>query len=306
MAVVALLGAGTARGQVSVTLSAVDREGRPVECLRAEDLRVRVEGTEQKVVSLAPRAEEPLHVVLLLDTSASQEQVLRFARPAAADLIRDLLRPGTDEAAVVSFTGEMKVVGRLTTDKGALARAVESVEFVEPAGYIGGGVVVGNTPPSAGDNRAVSTAIWDSLVAVCDEVFARAGAGRRVVILFSDGMDTSSRTKQDKAVDRLVRDGVSVFSVGVGDSKNFEGVATEDLRKLSKRTGGRAYFPEKVHDLVRALEEIRLELRAAYALALDSATPRRDGKPSALRVELVNPVLRKQGVQLAYPQTLLD
>jgi uncharacterized protein with von Willebrand factor type A (vWA) domain len=60
--------------------------------------------------------------------------------------------------------------------------------------------------------RAGSTAIWDALVAVCDDVLARAAEGRRAVVIFTDGDDTSSRTKQDKAVERLLRERCSVYS----------------------------------------------------------------------------------------------
>jgi VWFA-related protein len=303
LAAVALL-AGPARGQVAVSLSAVDKAGRPVEGLRAEDLRVTVGGAEQKVVSLTPRAEEPLRVVLMLDASASQEQVLRFARPAAMDLMRALLRPGRDEAAVVSFTNEAEVVEGLTADLAALGRAVQAVEFVPPPGYVGGGIVILGRPPKGGPPPPGSTAIWDSLAEVCDGVLAPAKDGRRVVVLFSDGVDTSSRLKPDAAAERLVREGVTVYSVGIGDSKNFEGVVKDGLRKLSKRTGGRAYFPKKVDDLVRTLGEIRAELLASYAVALAPAAPRAVGETPRLRVEVVNPELRRRGVELAHPQTL--
>lgn len=305
LAVVALL-AGSVRGQVVVSLSAVDKAGRPVGGLRAEDLRVMVEDAEQKVVSLTPRAEEPLRVVLMLDTSASQEQVLRFARPAAMDLMRALLRPGRDEAAVVSFTNRADVVAGMTADLAALGRAVQAVEFVPPPGYIGGGMVILGSPPKGGPPPPGSTAIWDSLAQVCDEVLAPAKDGRRVVVLFSDGVDTSSRLKPDATVGRLVREGVTVYSVGIGDSKNYEGVVKDELRKLSKRTGGRAYFPKRVEDLVRTLGEIRAELVASYAVALAPAAPKAEGKPLKLSVELVNPELRRRGVRLSHPQSLFE
>jgi VWFA-related protein len=222
------------------------------------------------------------------------------------DLMRALLRPGRDEAAVVSFTNRADVVAGLTADLAALGRAVQAVEFVPPPGYVGGGIVVLGRPPKGGPPPPGSTAMWDSLAAVCDEVLAPAKDGRRVVVLFSDGVDTSSRSKPDAVVERLVREGVTVYSVGIGDSKNYEGVLKDGLRKLSKRTGGRAYFPKKVEDLVRTLGEIRAELMASYAVALAPAAPKAGGRMTRLRVELVNPELRRQGVQLAHPESLFE
>src|SRR5687768_11889073 len=120
----------------------------------------------------------------MLDASASQERILHGARRLAAELAAAVLRPGRDEAAVVSFTGDATVAQDLTGDLDALRRAFASVEFTPPAGYIPGGVIVGAipggvivvAPPSRDDPamRAGTTALWDSLVQVCDKVFARA------------------------------------------------------------------------------------------------------------------------------------
>ncbi len=298
--------ADASRARVVVPLSAVDGEGQPFEGLTAEDLRVTVEGAAQQVVSLSGRKDEPLHVVIMLDASASQEGVLPFTQGAADRLVPALLARGaSNDVAVVSFTGDAKVLQGLTADAEAVRRAVASVEFVRPPGYVGGGVIVGNVNPNDPNMRAASTAVWDSLVEVCEEVFARAKPGRRAVVLITDGVDTSSRVKPDRAVERLLREGVVVYGVGVGDEKSFEGVDTPAVRKVSERTGGRALFPKKNRDLPVAFEQVRRELLNSYALALAAPAPRRDGKPLKLRVELVNPELRKQGVQLSYPQSLL-
>ena len=291
-------------GRVSVALGAVDKEGRAVEGLKPEDLRVTVEDAEQKVLFLSRRAEEPLHVVVMLDASASQELVLPQVKPAAAEFVSALLRSGRDDAAVVSFTDEAKVVQGLTTDAATVRRAIASVKFVRPPGYIGAGVIVSKPGPADPAARAGSTALWDSLASACGELFAQAKEGRRAVILVTDGVDTSSATKRDKAVERLIRAGVAVYSVGIADEVSFGPVDKSSLRKLSERTGGRAVFPRKAKDLPVAFEQVRRELLNTYALSFAAPAPRRDGKPSKLRVELVNPELRRQGVQLAHPQGL--
>jgi Ca-activated chloride channel family protein len=291
-------------GQVLVPLSAVDRDGQPFEGLKAEDLRVTVEGQQQNVLSLARRADEPLHVVIMLDASASQERVLPFTQGAADRLVPALLARGAaNDVAVVSFTGELKVVQGLTADPALVRRAIASVEFEPPSGYIGGGVLVGNPLPN---DPSGSTAVWDGLVGVCEKVFGRARAGRRVVLLITDGVDTSSRLNLDDAVKRLLREGVTVYGVGVGDEKSFEGVDAAGVRKISERTGGRALFPKKNSDLPEAFEQVRRELlNSSYALTLAAPPAPRGAKPLKLRVELVNPELRKRDVRLAYPQALV-
>jgi Ca-activated chloride channel family protein len=298
-------GVGDARaeaGRVVVMLGASDREGRPFEGLKPEDLRVTVEGAESRIVSLARGSEEPLHVAVMLDASVSQERILPFAREATAQFFKGALRPGVDDAAVVSFTNRANVVQALTGDAGALRRAVVSVEVVVPKGYVPGGIVVGKLPRTGSDFPG-STALWDSLAAVCGKVFAGAKGGRRAVVLVTDGVDTSSRSGADEAVERLLREGVAVYSVGVGDTKSFDGVEKDGLRKVSERTGGRALFPKDEEHLADSFEQVRQELRSPYAVELAPQTLK-GGKLHKLRIEIVNPGLRKQGVELAYPRSL--
>ncbi|HEX7314976.1 MAG TPA: VWA domain-containing protein [Pyrinomonadaceae bacterium] len=295
------------RPEVVVRLGALDKEGRPVEGLKPEDLRVTVEGAPQNLLFFKQGAEGPLHVVVMLDASASQERVLLWAQEGADRLVPALLTGGSNDAAVVSFTGEVKVVRALTSDAAAVRRAIASVEFVPPSGYIPGGIIIGGRPPDPNNDpnmRAGSTALWDALVGVCDEVFARAAPGGRAVVLVTDGVDTNSRTKSDKAVERLLSEGVAVYSVGIGDEYSFDGVDKSALRKLSERTGGRAVFPKKINEVPVAFEQVRRDLLNFYTLKFNVPALWLAGKPLKLRVELINPELRRQGVQLSYPQTL--
>lgn len=297
---------GAESGTIGVTLTAVDKEGRPFEGLRPEDLRVTADGVGQKILSLARRADEPLRAVVMLDASASQERILPAARRGAADFLAALLRAGRDEAAVVSFTDGAHVVEGPTGDLGALRRAAESVRFFPPPGYVAGGVIVG--PPPRRPALPGSTALWDSLAAVCDKLFAGApGAGRRVIVLITDGVDTSSRAGDAKAVERLLRGGVAVYSVGIGDGERFDGVERGALRKLSERTGGRAVFPKNEGGLAEAFARVRGEALAPYVLRFaPEGLKAGGGRARRLRVEVVNPELRALGLTLAHPQGFFD
>jgi Ca-activated chloride channel homolog len=294
------VGARSESARIVVLLGASDKEGRLFEGLKPEDLRVTVEGAEQKLVSLSRGTDEPLHIAVMLDASVSQERILPFAREATAQFFKGVLRPGVDDAAVVSFTNRANVVQALTGDAGALRRAIISVEVVVPQGYVPGGIVIG-TPPRTGSDLPGSTALWDSLAAACDKVFAGTNGGRRAIVLVTDGVDTSSRAGLDKAAERLVREGVAVYSVGVGDTKSFDGVERDGLRKVSERTGGRALFPKDEKHLADSFEQVRQELHTPYVVEL-APQSLKAGKLNKLRVELINPELRKRGLELAYPR----
>lgn len=291
------------RPEVVVQLRAVDKQGQPFEGLKPEDLRVTIEGQPQSLLYFMRATEEPLHVVFMLDASASQERLLPLIQLAAVDLASTLLREGRNDAAVVSFTGDAKVVQGLTADTTTIRRAIASVEFIPPPGYAGGGIMVGPPKPNTPVSRAGSTAIWEALVTACEEVFAHAKPGRRAVVLVSDGVDTSSRIKLQQAVERLTREGVVIYGVGIADKYAFDPVDKSALGKITERTGGRALFPKKPKDLPSTFEQIRRELLTSYTFKFNPP-PAPPGTPLKLRVELVNPELRRQGLQLTYPPTL--
>lgn len=287
----------------TVLLTALGKDKSVVKTLAREDLRVVSDGVPREIVGFEPQTDSPLRLALMLDTSASQENVLPAAKSAAGAFISEALRPDKDLAAVVGFTHEAEVIQGLTGDAEQLRRAVESVRFTPPSRYIGGGIVVAGRPPSRRSGPAVpgSTALWDSLLSVCEKVLAgpRDG-GRRAVLLISDGVDTSSQLKLDKVIERAVRAGVVVYSVGVADRENFDPPDKDVLRKISERTGGRAYFPEKLGDLPAVFEKIRQELLSQYAVTFNAPDKTGDSFHK-LRVEIVNPELRKQELRLAYP-----
>ncbi len=91
-----------------------------------------------------------------------------------ARFVEAVMRPEKDEAAIVSFTGEVTLEQGFTGNLDRLRRAIDRVEFVPPSGYIGGGVVVGGTPPISDTNQmlAGSTAIWDAVWASSNELLS--------------------------------------------------------------------------------------------------------------------------------------
>jgi VWFA-related protein len=213
-----------------------------------------------------------------------------------------VLRPAKDEVAVVSFTGEVTLEQGLTGNVSRVRNAIEKVEFVPPAGYIGGGVVVG-TPPISGSSRSGSTALWDAVQVTCDEVLSESSERtRRAIVLLTDGVDTSSSVKLQEAADRAIKNETLVFAIGIGDRFNYQGVDEGSLRKISERTGGRAYFPRDEEDLRAAFAQIQRELREQYLVAYSPTNKRRDGSFRKLQIEVANPELKRQNLKLTYRQ----
>lgn len=290
----------------NLLFTAVDKNKRFVTNIRREDIRVLEDGVEQQVTTFQRETDRPISLAVLVDVSASQERTLPDEKAAARAFVDSVIRPGKDEVAILSFSGEATLEQGLTGTLARVRAAIERIEVEFPPGYIGGGMVVPpqSTPPvsGTGQSRAGTTAIWDAVWVTSSEVLAETSdKTRRAVILLTDGVDTSSRLKRDEAIDRAVRHDVVVYVIGIGDS-DFDGVEKDTLRKVSERTGGRAFFPKEAADLPAAFAQIQDELRSQYLVAYSPSNRAKDGSFRQVRIEVTNPELRKQSLRLTYRQ----
>lgn len=289
----------------NVLFTAVDKNKRFITTLKQDDIRVFEDGNPQEVFAFQRDTDRALSLAILIDTSASQERTLPEEKSAARGFIDAVIRPSKDEVAILSFTGETTLEQGLTGSVQRVRRAIERVEFTPPSGYLGGGIVVPGTPPISGDNqsRAGSTAIWDSVWVTTTEVLSETSdKTRRAIILLTDGVDTSSRLKMQEAVESALKTDTIIYAIGIGDSFGYTGVDEGSLRKITERTGGRAYFPRSEEDLRNAFAQIQRELREQFLVAYSPTNKRRDGSYRKLQLEVVNPELRKQNVKLNYRQ----
>jgi VWFA-related protein len=288
----------------TVLFTAVDKNKRFITTLKQEDVRVLEDGVPQPIFTFQRETERPLSLAILIDTSASQERTLPDEKNAAREFVDQIIRPSKDEVAVVSFTGDSTLEQGMTGSLQRVRRAIDHVEFVRPSGYVGGGVIVG-TPPISGTNQqlAASTAIWDAIMATSTDVFqATSEKTRRAMILITDGVDTSSQYgRVSDAVDAAVKADAVIYSVGIGDAYLY-GVEEATLRKLSERTGGRAYFPKNEEDLRAAFAQIQQELRSQYLIAYSPTNKARDGQYREVHIDIANPDLRKENLRLTYRQ----
>jgi Ca-activated chloride channel homolog len=289
----------------NVLFTAVDKNKRFITTLKQEDIRVLEDGVPQEVFAFQRETDRALSLAILIDTSASQERTLPEEKSAARGFVDAVIRPSKDEVAVLSFTGEATLEQGLTGSVQRVRRAIEKVEFTPPSGYIGGGIVVPGTPPISGDNqsRAGSTAIWDSVWVTTNEVLSETSdKTRRAIILLTDGVDTSSRVKDTEAIESALKTDTIIYAIGIGDSFSFDGVDEGKVRKIAERTGGRAYFPRDESDLRSAFAQIQDELRSQYLVAYSPTNKAKDGGFRQLKIEVVNPELRKQNLRLTYRQ----
>lgn len=285
----------------NLLFTATDKNRRFITTLRQEDIRVLEDGVPQKLFTFQRETDRPLAVALLIDVSISEERTLSQEKGAARTFVETIIRSSKDQAAVIPFTGNAFLEQGLTRDVLSIYRALERVEVAAPS-YTGSGKPIRGLPtgPGTAAPREGSTAIWDAVALAASRILApNIGKRRSAIILLTDGQNTSGHLTMSAAIDQAIEAETIVYAIGIGDWR-FEGVDHGVLRTIAERTGGRAFFPKKNSDLTEAFEAIEQELRTQYLLAFSSTNKRRDGKFRQLQIEVSNPELLKEQLQLRY------
>lgn len=276
-----------------LVFTVVDKNGSVIENLRAEHLSLKVGNANATISDMAFRNnDQPLDLVVLIDTSVSQEKVLPLAKASAQSFISSVASVGRDRVAVVSFSNKADKNPVLTSNFSAAAAAIEQLKINAPPGYIGGGVVVSTTPPR-NPHVPGSTSVWDAIQSTAQALFRdKPEKHRRAMIVFSDGTDTASRTTLNAAIEEAIKHGLVVFSIGLAN-QDFS-INEKELKKLSEETGGVASFPKKKEAVETALTEIAKRLSANYVIGYCGELK------DKIQLEVADPEIRKAKPVLAY------
>jgi Ca-activated chloride channel family protein len=287
---------------VNVLFNATDKNRRFVTTLRQEDVRIFEDDVPQTISVFQRETDLPLSLAILIDVSGSQEATLPDEKEAAHTFIDSVLRPNKDKAAIISFTGDATVEQDMTGDRASLNRAIERVEIAHEATKDEVFIYEQEEKVSAqtgADNAGLrgSTAIWDAVWATATDLLTQTPElTRRAIILLSDGADSTSRLKKEQAIEAVVAANAVVYSIGIGNADFDEGA----LKKVSERTGGKAFFPENEAQLNAAFAQIQQELRTQYLISYSPINKARDSTFRRLRIDLLNPQLRQEKLKLTY------
>jgi Ca-activated chloride channel family protein len=249
---------------VSVTAVVLDKNGHFVRGLGPGDVRLYEDGVPQEVsyfkeASADSDSRVPLSVVLVLDTSGSMRENMRFLTEAVLNFVYKL--DNVDKAMVVSFNDSVKGSAEFTGDIDRLERFVEGLQ--------------------AYGGTSLYDAIHYSLNRIRDE------PGRKAVIVFSDGADTTSTLGDRDVVDYARAVEATVYSIGFRGS-GPGGSPRGFLKKIASETGGQFFAPGNIGDLIKVFTEISDELKNHYLLAY---TPKReaDGTWREIKLEVDRP-----------------
>jgi VWFA-related protein len=251
---------------VQVLFTATDKKNRLVLNLTKDDIRL-FEGEKPQFIKYFSRESNlPLRIGLLIDTSNSVRERLRFEQEAAINFLDDTIQPGRDRAFVVGFDVEPQLIADFTDDTGKLADAIR-------------GLSAGGT-----------TALYDTIYYACKQkllIFPPPEPYlRRVLIVISDGQDNQSERTRDEALAMAQHAEVTIFCISTNRSGS-PGPGDKVLKYLAQETGGQAFFPFAAEDLGQDFSEISKELRSQYSLGYISTNSAHDGtfRPISIRTD---------------------
>src|SRR5437588_6681690 len=241
---------------VPVPTTVLDAHGAAVTNLRIEDFELTVDG-EPKLISDIYRSETPVRMAMLFDNSGSLDASREFEKRAAMRFFRTVMRP-LDQAAIYSVSTNIELSQPMTGDVTRLERTIDS--FPKPEG---------------------ATSLYDGIFAAL--TYLKPYTGRRVIVIVSDGRDTTSRLDDDfeSTLQRLSSDECQVYVVqtGVYDNANVRDLAAERrMQEFAAQTGGAAYIPKSVGELDVAFAQISADLAQQYILSYYPAPDKRDGR----------------------------
>jgi len=247
---------------VNLLATVTDKKGRLISNLTKDDFIVEEDGKRQEVLKFSKESELPLTLAMLMDTSGSVSDVLPEEKETAISFINTILTR-KDLALVIKFDHYAKIVQDFTEDKSRMEDAIDSVR-------------------KTGDG----TALYDALVLAARDHLALE-AGRKAIILISDGKDEGSSHSQRNALFAVHEADAVIYSISNVLDRNPFGYGDPGvLKNLSLETGGAAYFIHRTSDFRDIFDQIANELRSQYSLAYKSTNSKKDGKFRAVKITI--------------------
>lgn len=273
---------------VQVDLVAADSKGNLINDLKAEDLVLKENGKEQTISHFYNSSNDemryPLAMTFLVDTSGSMKETVAGKTRIdiavdAADQIMNQLNE-TDQIELIDFNDKPQVLAESSSDLEAVWSKFDNLKPQEK-----------------------STSMYDSLLFSLNRLKDR--SGRKILVIFSDGMDTSSKSVEEDVIDALHTSDTTViafysefasfgFGGPTGRTGNVQVAAGEDiLRNFADISGGAFFSFHREEELVKALEDFRAYVKSQYTLAYKPPAGKKGWRK--IKVEC-----KRKGVKLKY------
>jgi Ca-activated chloride channel family protein len=241
---------------VQVTVNVMDDRGHYVRGLPKSAFHVAEDGRPQ-AISHFYSEDVPLDLVVAVDISQSMMQAMPTSKLAVSKFLRAV--PSRDRVTLLGFNDDVFTLTRKTTDSAERMRAVD-------------GLAVWG-----------STVLYDVIVQGAEMLGPQ--TGRKALVVITDGDDQGSHVTLAEVEQRLQASDVALYMIGQG-----RGVTSEPLKRLmdrlSRPTGGRAFFTDRIDELGRAFNELIEELSNQYVLGYQPTNSARDNTWHDIKVDV--------------------
>ena len=261
---------------VNVLCNVYDKRGALVNDLSREDFQVREDGKQQQLRYFARETNLPLTVALLVDVSGSVRRYVELEKDAAGRFFREILRP-EDQALLMGFGSRMILWQDFTSSSQALEAALAKLRAIPFRGL----PLDGQPMPG--------TLLYDAIYGTAHQKL-KGVAGRKVLLVISDGLDNGSQMKLEQAVAAAQMTNTIVY--GICYEAGFSGCSF--LNNLAQPAGGRAFKVNAKIPLSKIFQMIEAEMRGQYALGYVSTNRAHDGRFRKLQVRVRKPGFRVQ------------
>ena len=249
---------------VSLFVTVQDVQRRLVPDLTQDEFQVLDNDKPQPVVYF-DNSVHPISVVVMLDTSGSMTLTIDLLKQAAEQFVIRLLPE--DKARVGAFNDKIQINAKWSNDRDQLVTDIKDLDY-------------GN-----------GTRLWDAVGTALDEL--KSIEGRRVIVVFTDGDDTESKTMSlGKVIERARVDEVMIYAIGLESRYAIDGRVTvtkpdSGLRKVADETGGGYFELKKTADLAPTFTKVAQELHSQYVIGF---TPTQlDNRVHKLAVKMKQP-----------------
>lgn len=242
--------------------------------LTRDDFAIYENGVRQEIKyfnNLSQSRDLPLTIALLIDTSGSVADKLSHEVATASAFCKHIVRPGKDMVTVMEFHSDVILVQDFTDD---IDRMQKSLSKLRPGG---------------------NTSLYDAVYLACEEKLKNE-AGRKIIVVLSDGEDTASKTSMDAAIKVAQKNDVLIYGLGVR-SMNY-GADFRALERFYRETGGLFSSPKaSFESLKKTFDAIMEDINHQYNIAYEPKDQTRDGTYRDIKVTCL-----RKGLKLQYRQ----
>jgi VWFA-related protein len=265
---------------VNVYFSVRDKSGF-ITNLHKDDCSIYEDKALQKTKNFTQEKNLPLTIGILLDTSGSQKNVLPLEQQSGAEFLKDVLTP-KDEAFLISFDINVNLLSDYTNSPREIKRSIDSAEINTGAGT---GSVTGN-------GSARGTLLFDAVYLAAHDKL-RQEAGRKILVLLTDGGDQGSQETLKTATEAAQKANAIIYVILIADRGFYGGgfginlgdTGARDMERLATETGGRVInVGNNGKKLEEAFDQIQDELRTQYLASFTPTNTKIDGTFRTLNI----------------------